>query len=785
MVLPTPAEGQRPESGRVHVFDIPPGPVSGALVLLGIQAGIGVATADTSLARRRLTRPIRGRMTTARAFARLLAGTDMRAVAVMAGLYRIERRSPPPRLRPAPPLRAEPAPRSPVTDLPPEIVVTASKRDIPLSDYPGSAHVVREADIALAAGGHQDTRALVAQLPMLATTSLGPGREKLFIRGIADSSFAGGSQATVGQYLGEVQLNYSAPDPNLVLLDIAKVELLEGPQGTLHGSGALGGVMRVIPNPPALGTWAGELGTGVSTIAHGRQGGSVMGVANVPVSDWGAIRLVGYGSRTPGYIDDTQRDLRDINRSDLKGARGALRIRPDRHWTIDLGHVYQRIDNRDGQYVDAGAPRLTRRSAVAQPSLNNFAMTFLTVTRDWREGQSLTATVSLLNNELSAVYDATGSGTAPSSIETISTAHVLTGEIRFTRRHAGGTGFVLGAYGTLSDDRLIQQSTRMSETQVLRGIGNRAADVALFGEGTVRLLPGVTATAGVRATYLDLSGLTILPSGAERATAVAVPAGGDINLMPSLALHWRPSTRWSTYLRYQQGSRVGGYALDDAESGSSEDGFRIFRPDRLQMIETGALFGDAGGSFDARLAASVADWRNIQADFYDTIGPYTANIGDGIVLALEGAMGWRPGPSLRIGGALIATRSTLTSPAPAFAGEGRQPLPDTPAIAGRLTAERHWSLPDNATVLLRGTVRYVGRSWLGVGPLHMAQGDYAQADAGVAWTRGGLTLTMDVSNFLDTEGNRFSLGNPLTVRGGRQRTPLQPRTLQLKLKYAL
>ncbi|MGO1304474.1 MAG: TonB-dependent receptor plug domain-containing protein, partial [Sphingomonas parapaucimobilis] len=156
-------------------------------------------------------------------------------------------------------------------------------------------------------GANADTRALANLLPVLTTTSLGPGREKLFVRGIADSSLVGGSQATVGQYLGEIQLNYSAPDPNLALYDIASVELLEGPQGTLYGTGALGGVIRVTPNPPILDRWSGAVGLGATGIAHGGTGGDAMAVLNAPLGDRAALRILGYGSRTPGYIDDTLR----------------------------------------------------------------------------------------------------------------------------------------------------------------------------------------------------------------------------------------------------------------------------------------------------------------------------------------------------------------------------------------------------------------------------------------------------------------------------------------------
>src|SRR6478735_219841 len=85
----------------------------------------------------------------------------------------------------------------------------------------------------------QGTEGVIARLPMLASTNLGTGRNKVFIRGIADSSFNGPSQSLVGQYLGDVRLSYNAPDPDVQLYDFKRVEVLEGPQGTLYGAGSL------------------------------------------------------------------------------------------------------------------------------------------------------------------------------------------------------------------------------------------------------------------------------------------------------------------------------------------------------------------------------------------------------------------------------------------------------------------------------------------------------------------------------------------------------------------
>ena len=776
----TATAGHGPASGDMRRFDVGVMPLSRALVTVGLQGGVSVAGTDPILAQCHLRAPIRGRMTVGQALSRLLAGTGLVAVRTAPYVYRIERAR----------HTVDPAPPPPRRDaLPPpvvgaEIVVMASKRGVPIEDYPGSAHMLTADDLTIGSGAHADTRALTNLLPVLTTTSLGPGREKLFVRGIADSSFVGGSQATVGQYLGEIQLNYSAPDPNLALHDIASVELLEGPQGTLYGTGALGGVMRVTPNPPEMGRWSGTVGLGGTGIAHGGIGSDAMAVLNAPLGDRAALRILGYGSRTPGYIDDTLRGSRGVNRSDVGGGRATLRLRPSDAWTIDIGGVYQRIDNRDAQYVDATAPPLTRAVPVAEPSSNDFRMGSVTVQHRSAGGQTLTAALSLVRNDVMARYDAAGLVREATALETASSSQVVTGELRLARHRDSGNGFVLGSYVTVSDDRLIHSTVGRDGGTVLRGIGNRVVDVALFGEATLALGHGLAATMGLRATYLDFFGTTILPGGREQGLAVEVPNGGDVTFLPSAALRWDWKPGVTGYLRYQRGLRVGGYGLDaevsfDPEDSASDDGSVVFRPDTLDTFEAGLRFGSPASVLQARTALSFANWRSIQADLYGPTGPHTANIGDGQIWSLETTAQWRPTRAFRLTGALVLTRSVLTDPAPPFVRARQQALSNTPAVSLRVALDRRWSLANGDDLVLRGSVRYAGRSWVGVGPLHLPQGDYAQADMGLAWTHRPVTLTLDVSNLFDVAGNRFALGNPLAYARRTQWTPLQPRTVRI------
>ncbi|MEM8726933.1 MAG: secretin and TonB N-terminal domain-containing protein, partial [Pseudomonadota bacterium] len=225
-------------------INVPAGRLSSAVRQLARQAGISVAGTGGGLRQVR-SRAVRGRYTPAEALRRLLAGTGYRAVAIGRNAYRIERvprRTQPNRASRAP--AASPAQRPvPVRQLPPPpppkpIIVEGTKRALGPDDYSGGIKLFDINAPGLITGSTSLDDAL-ATIPSVNGTSLGSGRNKVFLRGIADSSFNGPSQSTIGLYLGEQRLTYRAPNPDLRMVDVAAIELLEGPQGTLYGAGTL------------------------------------------------------------------------------------------------------------------------------------------------------------------------------------------------------------------------------------------------------------------------------------------------------------------------------------------------------------------------------------------------------------------------------------------------------------------------------------------------------------------------------------------------------------------
>ncbi len=329
-------------------ISIAPGRLGEAAIALGRQTGASIGMSDQALAGL-ATRGVEGRLTVEAALKRLLKGTRATARRIDARTWRIERMriTSAPAASPPPPAAPAPAPDAP----PAEIIVTASKRDTPLPRYAGMVEAL-DNGVFTSAQAASGTATLLARIASLSSTHAGNGRNKLFIRAIADSGVAGPTQATTGQYLGDMRLNYAAPDPDLKLYDVGRVEVLEGPQGTLYGAGSLGGIIRIMPNAPNLGDYGGQVSAGLSATQHGDPGGDLSATLNLPiVAEKLALRVVGYGVQEGGYIDDVNRGEDDVNRVRTWGGRAALRFAPDENWTIDLNGVYQHIDGDDAQYA--------------------------------------------------------------------------------------------------------------------------------------------------------------------------------------------------------------------------------------------------------------------------------------------------------------------------------------------------------------------------------------------------------------------------------------------------
>jgi outer membrane receptor protein involved in Fe transport len=776
-----------------HSVDVPESRLDQAVRTLGRQTGASIGFRERKLGNLRVS-ATEGDLTAGEALVLMLRGSGVRARRMGKSAFLIETDpdwKPQARETRAQALATRAASKKPAPIV--DIIVTASKRDIPISAYPGMVHVM-EGDRISAASGRKGTEALEALSASIVSTHLGPGRNKLFIRGIADSSFVGPTQATVGQYWGNSRITYSAPDPNLKLYDIGRVEVLEGPQGTLYGAGSLGGIVRVIPREPKLDRTEAVGWAGIEAVNHGEIGYDGGAVINLPiVEDRLAMRVVGFGAIENGYIDDLGRGLDDVNDVDSYGGRLSLRYVDDEGLTVDGSLVGQRIDGKDSQYSERQLGELVRSSTMAQPYRNGFLLTDLVVRKSWDEYE-LTASLGYADQyvferfEGPALPDLENSllapaGDAPPAAYTqANDQSMLTAETRLARHGPDGTGWMIAASLLRNEARLDRSMDLFLAPNPLTGISNTVEEATVYGEATLAASDKLNLTFGGRLSHSKLSSKVVDPVLPEM-IYLFDPAAGDsrkeTEFLPSAALAYQLNDDLTLFARYQEGFRPGGIAV-------RREFVQRYEADQLQMVEGGARY--RGAEFEVEASASWTEWSNIQADLIDGFGfPTTANVGDGRVLSVGVSGRWRPVPSLSLDGSVYFNSSRVTDQAQIL----RAVFPETdlsefdrlPNIAdaiGQIAFTWSTAIGADTDFELTGFGRYVGKSVLGVGSLlGRLQGDYFDTGLEVRLGRGRTHYSLAMTNLFDSKGNRFALGSPFQLHDFDQITPLKPRSIRL------
>ena len=236
-----------------------------------------------------------------------------------------------------------------------KMLVTATKRLQLAQEVPFSLNVQSEEDIErLNTTNLEDLSRNVAGLSI---QNLGPGQSVVTIRGISSGQIVRdqpGVKEQVGVYLDETPISLSLFTPDIDLFDLNRVETLRGPQGTLFGSGSIGGTVRYITNQPLLGVNEVKVEVDGNYIDEGSLGGHLKTAVNVPLGDDAAVRVVSYGTRYGGFINARKEGGtvdEDVNNGDRLGGRVALLWEPTENLSIAPRVVYQKIDlggfNRD------------------------------------------------------------------------------------------------------------------------------------------------------------------------------------------------------------------------------------------------------------------------------------------------------------------------------------------------------------------------------------------------------------------------------------------------------
>jgi outer membrane receptor protein involved in Fe transport len=247
----------------------------------------------------------------------------------------------------------------PTADVLTEIVVTARKRSENVQDVPQNIDVYTSRDVEnLHIAQLEDYLTLA---PSISFISTGPDQQRFFIRGASDGSnpnFGSANVSTTAYLVDDLSLSFFGRTPDLHLYDVERIEILNGPQGTLFGAGALAGAVRIVTKKPDPGAFAAGVDIDGGQIDGGANNWSYEGYVNMPLIDGTtALRLSAYSVQKGGYIDNvlgTRHWLNgttstnaawagdNYNTSDIVGARIALQQNFTSDWKLTLTGSFQR-----------------------------------------------------------------------------------------------------------------------------------------------------------------------------------------------------------------------------------------------------------------------------------------------------------------------------------------------------------------------------------------------------------------------------------------------------------
>lgn len=239
-----------------------------------------------------------------------------------------------------------------------EIVVTAQKKTERLQDVPVPVSVVN-AD-TLASNGQALIRDYYTTVPGLNVTPGGSDRQPLSIRGITTGGY---TTPTVGVMIDDVPFGGSTTSggiqiPDIDPGDLARVEVLRGPQGTLYGSNSMGGLVKFVTKDPTTDSFSGRVEVGTSDVYNGAEPGfNFRASANVPISETLAVRMSGFRRQDPGYIDNPVTGENGVNEAEAAGVRLAALWRPTGKFSAKLAALYQNTKTNGSSEVDV-APNL-------------------------------------------------------------------------------------------------------------------------------------------------------------------------------------------------------------------------------------------------------------------------------------------------------------------------------------------------------------------------------------------------------------------------------------------
>jgi iron complex outermembrane receptor protein len=714
-----------------------------------------------------------------------------------------------------------------------DIVVTATKRSSNLQTTAAAISVVGAEDIATRHLGGADD--YLASLPGVSYQERGPGSNSITIRGIGQGNQLD-TNSPVGTYFGETPLNglgaaingNQAGNSDIKLIDIKQVEVLRGPQGTLYGSGTMGGTVRIVPNAPNLHEVEGNVyGEYSNTARFGGSNYKIQGMINAPlIEDKLGVRVVGYKFFDDGYYQNVAGSRPTANDRAAKavvpglalvdhdhsgtntsiGFRGTILFKPTDRFSLSVMYVNQAdktvgIPSEDtalGLYTQARAgvslSGQDREGVSTKLSLTNAVAEYDLGFGKILNSTSFISTEGRSDIELDFYSPAIFAGNdAPNH----NNKNIFINEARFTSAFKGPFQVLGGAY---YENRRYNTTTNVAfqypqspiPPQGNFGLGyihtqNFQRQLAFFGEATLKLFDDrLTLLGGGRYFKFDIGVPVSVTNGAA---ATNQGASAKIN-----GTNWKGSASFEVsksifvYGLFSQGFRapilqntVRFDLYDPDHNGLINfiDGIErkvpegLLAPDSTKNYEIGLNFRSASGAVRGKIDGYIIDWTGIPIVPSLTVNGgagYYINAGKARSKGVEFEMSARLPAKIDLSGSVSFTDSVLAETVAGLGVKGAR-LPGSARWNAHAAAQKNFTIAEHDSYV-RVDYTWVSKYYATLTQIPPAAGGYGMVNAGAGTNLGKLDLSVFVKNLMNSSASTW-YDNTFTNRAYRVR----PRTI--------
>ncbi|UZK65373.1 TonB-dependent receptor [Sphingomonas sp. M1-B02] len=614
-----------------------------------------------------------------------------------------------------------------------QIVVTAQKREQVLIDVPQSVSVVSGATLERQqAVTFQDYAKLI---PGLQLEQSNPGEARIVLRGIN----TGGVASTVSTYIDETPFGSSSGQNNGAILagefdtfDVARIEVLRGPQGTLYGASSLGGVVKFVTNAPQTESIEARARGTVETTEGGELSYMGQAMVNLPVSDKIAIRGSGFYRSYGGYIDSIGTAGSDvaenINGSKSYGGRLSALLTPSEALTVRLSAVLQDFDSDAASVVDVDAATLaplygglTQSQYVPEFTKVKYRLYNGTINLDLGAAELLSSTSYAiqdvtLRDDLTTAYGAALGVPSDIGMAQMTNLTKWTQELRLQSPTSDSFEWLLGGYYTHEKGGIFQRIDLFTPgTLTIDPAMPQVADIfttstyeeyAAFANATLHFGPRFDITVGGRyshnSQYADQGGTGLLAP-----PALESESSEDVFTW-SGAAKYKLSQNAALYARVAKGFRPGGPNL--LPPGVPAGTPLSYKSDSLISYEVGVKAETADNSFSIDAAAFRINWTDIQ--LFTVINGFGLNANGGKAKSegFEFTATARPtrGFVVSLNGAY--TRARLTNDTdPNVGGLAGDTLPFTPEFNWNANADYSWNVGGETEAFVGASLRSLSK----------------------------------------------------------------------------